>query len=76
MTPTEERIARIYADYLGLDCVEVEDDPFGLGADSVEAVRMALQIERDFDIKLPADTLETAGSVREVAALIDSMKNT
>jgi len=74
MTPTETLVAHIFAEFLGLEFVEAEDDVFSLGGDSMEAVRIALQIERDFDVKLPIDLLEHSGTVRDVAALIDELK--
>ena len=74
MTPTEERIAQIFAEFLGLEFVDPEDDVFSLGGDSMEAVRIALQIEREFDVKLPMDEFEESGTVSELAAWIDDSK--
>lgn len=74
MTPTEQRIAEIFAEFLSLEFVDPEDDVFSLGGDSMEAVRIALQIEREFDVKLPMDEFEESGTVAELAAWIDESK--
>lgn len=71
MTPTENRVAKIYAELLQLDRVEASDDLYELGCDSQQAVRIALQIERTFSVSLPLEIMETTGRVSDVAAWVD-----
>jgi len=75
MTPTEERVAEIFAQFLDLEFVEPDDNVFSLGGDSMEAVRIALEIERQFEIKLPMEEFGESESVRELAAWIDKLKD-
>lgn len=74
MTPTEERIAEIFTEFLHMDFVEPEDNVFSLGGDSMEAVRIALEIERRFNVKLPMEEFGEAESIRDLAAWIDKLK--
>jgi acyl carrier protein len=69
---TERQVAQIFADVLGLRWVAPEDDIFSLGGDSFEAVRVALELERRFQVEFPVQMLESAGRVREIASWIDS----
>lgn len=71
-TSTELRVAAIYAAVLEIERVQFDDDLYRLGCDSLQAVRIALEIERSFGIGLPLEMLETTGQVVEVAAWIDT----
>jgi acyl carrier protein len=73
---TERKVAEVYARILELKWVTREDDIFSLGGDSVQAVRIALELERLFDIQLPIELLESDGRVRDIAAWIDAERNT
>ena len=75
MTPTEAKLARIYTDFSGISELDVDDDIYELGADSVLVVRIALQVEREFDIELPTEIFESTGSIRDVAAWIDQTRS-
>ena len=74
MTPTEDRIATIFAEILGLEFVEAEDDLFSLGGDSMDGVQIQLEIEREFEIKLPVEEFRESESVARIAAWIDATK--
>jgi len=71
---TERTVAQIFAKMLELELqwVSADDDIFMLGGDSFEALRIALELERVFNIALPAELLESGGRVRYVAAWIDA----
>ncbi|MCP1749196.1 non-ribosomal peptide synthetase [Bradyrhizobium japonicum] len=58
-TPTEEILAGIWRDLLGIDAVSRHDDFFALGGQSVLAIRLVSQIREAFGIELPlADVFE------------------
>jgi acyl carrier protein len=71
MTGTESRIARICASMLELDFVGAEDDIYTLGCDSLQAVNIAIAIEREFNVGLPLQVMESSGQIKQVAAWID-----
>jgi acyl carrier protein len=68
----EREVARVFAEILELEWASPEDDIFGLGGDSFEAVRIALELEHRFDIELPVEILETINRVGDLAAWINA----
>src|SRR6185312_15461396 len=54
-TPTEETLAGIYAEVLGIDRVGVDDSFFDLGGDSISAMRViaAVNASLDADLAVP-----------------------
>ncbi|WP_156661429.1 condensation domain-containing protein, partial [Mycobacterium sp. 852002-51163_SCH5372311] len=66
-TPTEELLAGIYAEVLGLERVGVDDSFFELGGDSISAMRLIAAINTTFDTDLSVRTLFEAPSVAELA---------
>jgi acyl carrier protein len=74
LTETGKTVAGIYAKVLGLEWVNPADDIFELGGDSLEAVQIALALERHFEISLPVETLESSSRVCDVANWIDSLR--
>ena len=73
-TLTEGLICAIYARLLALDRVDPDDDPYSLGCDSQQAVRIALEIEKQFGVDIPLEIMEASGVVREVAAWVDEQR--
>jgi acyl carrier protein len=71
MNETESEVAQVFAEILELEWVLPEDDIFALGGDSFEAVRIALELERRFQVEFPVDLLESACRVRDLAAWLD-----
>lgn len=69
-TPLEARIAKHWASSLGLESVGLGEDFFLLGGDSLQAVELFLEIEKDIGRRLPRSILFEAGTVEEMARLI------
>jgi thioesterase domain-containing protein/acyl carrier protein len=65
-TPTEEIIAGIYAQVLGVDRVGVDDSFFDLGGDSLSAMRAVAAINTTLDTQLAVRTVFYAPSVRSL----------
>jgi oxalate---CoA ligase len=59
-------IADIWKELLGRDDIGVDDDFFEKGGDSLLAVRMLLEVEALFDMKVPEDTLFEAATIRQI----------
>ncbi|PDP87385.1 non-ribosomal peptide synthetase, partial [Glycomyces fuscus] len=68
---TERAVADIWADLLGLDTVNRDDDFVALGGDSLLATRLTEALRRRFGAELPLRRVFEAPTVRELAALVD-----
>ncbi|WP_179963642.1 amino acid adenylation domain-containing protein [Mycobacterium marseillense] len=66
-TPTEEIVAGIYAQILGLERVGVDDSFFDLGGDSLSAMRVIAAINKSLDAGLAVRTLFHAPSVSSLS---------
>nr|WP_240630779.1 non-ribosomal peptide synthase/polyketide synthase [Mycolicibacterium sp. GF69] len=69
--PTEEILARIYAEVLGLERVGVDDSFFDLGGDSLLAMQVITAINNRLETHLAARTLFHAPSVRSLSQQLD-----
>ncbi len=71
-TLTEEILASIYAQVLGLERVGVDDSFFDLGGDSLLAMRLIAAINTSLDANLAVRTLFHAPSVRSLSQRLGS----
>jgi amino acid adenylation domain-containing protein len=69
---TEEKLAAIWRDVLGLAAIHRNDKFFDLGGNSLAALRMFARIGREFGVSLPLATLLEARSVRALARVIET----
>ncbi|ORW10796.1 non-ribosomal peptide synthetase, partial [Mycobacterium kyorinense] len=66
-TPTEEILAGIYAQVLGLERVGVDDSFFDLGGDSISAMRLVAAINANLDAGLSVRAVFEAPTVAQLA---------
>ncbi|MGW4464052.1 non-ribosomal peptide synthetase [Micromonospora sp. NPDC004704] len=71
-TPTQARLAPIWAEALGRDRVGARDGFFDLGGHSLLAAPLLARINREFGVELPLRTLFDAPHLDTFAAVIDS----
>ncbi|WP_082017540.1 non-ribosomal peptide synthetase [Mycolicibacterium setense] len=69
-TPTEEILAGIYAQILGLDRVGVNDSFFELGGDSLQAMRLVAALNRTLDAGLEERVVFDAPTVAQLVLRI------
>lgn len=68
---TQDLVASICAEVLGLARVGLDDDLYELGGDSQQAVLIALRIESALPVELPLEVMERNANVRAIATWID-----
>ena len=72
-TPTEERIARIWCEALGLDQVSPGDDFFRLGGHSLRVAGVIAEVGAAFGVALPVQALFKAPSLAGLAGAVDDL---
>ena len=73
-TPTEELIASMWMNILGVSKVGVHDNFFQLGGHSLLATQVASRLRRTYDIDLPLQRVFDAPTVSELAVVVDQLR--
>ena len=71
-----DRVLEILCGQLSIKPSKVEEDSLlkdHLGADSLDMIEMAINIEDEFGIDLPDEEFEELKTVRELIALVESL---
>ncbi len=68
----EQQLAQIWNSVLRVDNIGIYDNFFALGGNSVVAVQLFIQIENIFGKKLPLPTLLQAGTIEQLALVIQN----
>jgi thioesterase domain-containing protein/acyl carrier protein len=69
---TQEALASMWADLLGVDAVGIDDDFFAMGGTSLGAVRLFARIQDEFDVSLPLSTLITRPTIASLSEALES----
>lgn len=69
-TAAEREVAAIYSSVLNVPpaMISAGDDLFSLGGDSLQAIRIALELERKFGVEVTPEGLAANSRVGDVAA--------
>jgi len=73
-TPTEDVIANVWADVLGLERVGIQEDFFELGGHSLLATRVVARLRQAFGIELPVRRMFEAPTVAGLAGHVDEAR--
>lgn len=73
LTQTEQQVAEIWSEVLGVESVGRKGHFFELGGQSLLAMRMIVRIRRKFGIRIPVRAIFDAPNVESFSALLDKM---
>ncbi|BBP64618.1 hypothetical protein PHLH5_21590 [Pseudomonas sp. Cab53] len=73
-TETEQVLAQLWQEILGLDTVGVHDDFFAIGGHSLLATQVLSRIRRRLNVNLPLRTLFERGTLEQLAAAVDRQR--
>jgi amino acid adenylation domain-containing protein len=71
-TPTEEIIAGIWSEVLGLERLGIHDDFFELGGHSLKATQIASRVRSAFQIELPVHRIFECNTVAKLSVSLDA----
>ncbi len=74
MTPSEELLAGLWAEVLGLAQVQAGDDFFGLGGHSLLATQLLWRVRESFGCDVPVSVLFASPTVKQLAARIEAIR--
>gem|GEM_PF-6822539 len=74
-TETEKSLIDIWSELLHLDNVDLTDNFFSLGGNSLLAMRMTYQIEKKMDCHLPLSVLFESPTIHELAKQIETQQH-
>jgi amino acid adenylation domain-containing protein len=72
LTPTEAGLLDIWKNALRLDQIRRDDDFFDLGGKSLPAIRILMNIKKQFGAEIPVSTFFGHATVAKLASIIDS----
>ncbi|MCK4259026.1 MAG: non-ribosomal peptide synthase/polyketide synthase [Halanaerobiales bacterium] len=73
---TEERMAKIWSEILGIQQVGIYNDFFELGGHSLKATQLASKILKEFDVELPLKEIFQTPTIKGLVEYINSMEET
>ncbi|MGP3691673.1 amino acid adenylation domain-containing protein [Streptomyces sp. IBSNAI002] len=72
LSPTEERVAKVWAEVLGAPVTDPDADLFSLGGHSLTAARLAAALQEEFGVRVSLVTVFQQQTVRALASFVDS----
>jgi acyl-CoA synthetase (AMP-forming)/AMP-acid ligase II/acyl carrier protein len=70
-TSTQERLIELWTDVLGIDHIGIHDPFLELGGDSLLAMQLSMNIDRQFDVQVPQWRLYECATPSDMSLLID-----
>ncbi|MDH5548120.1 MAG: amino acid adenylation domain-containing protein [Gammaproteobacteria bacterium] len=75
VTPTQQQLADIWQEVLGLERVGIQDNFFEIGGHSLRALLVISKIRKTFEVEFPLGTLFDAPTITQLAELIDNSQH-
>ncbi len=72
LSPTEERVAKVWAQVLGTAVTDPDTDLFSVGGHSLTAARLAAALQEEFGVRVPLVTVFQQQTVRALAAVLET----
>ncbi|MDJ0392782.1 amino acid adenylation domain-containing protein [Rhodococcus sp. G-MC3] len=76
VSPTEQVVARVFGDVLGVSGVGLDDDFFALGGNSLVATQIVSRVGAELDAPVPVRSIFDSSTVEGLAALVESSVGT
>lgn len=73
VSATERQLAALWSELLGVERIGADDDFFGLGGQSLTAIRMVARIGETFGVRVPLRHLFDHPTVAGLAAIVDRL---
>jgi len=73
-TPTEEGLAKIWSEVLGLERLGIGDNFFELGGNSLMAIQVISRIRKIFQVGIPVNIIFTKPTISDLALLITQLQ--
>jgi acyl-coenzyme A synthetase/AMP-(fatty) acid ligase/acyl carrier protein len=73
-TPVEAKLTEIWAEVLGLDAIDSQDDFFELGGHSLLATKVIARVRRAFQVDVPLRAFFQSSTLAALAKLIQEMQ--
>ncbi len=74
-TPTEEALAGIFAELLGVERVSTNDDFFELGGHSLRVIELLTKVRNEFQVEFPMRVLYETSTVASLAEAIETIRH-
>ncbi|MEU9254883.1 amino acid adenylation domain-containing protein [Streptomyces sp. NPDC048270] len=71
LSPTEERVAKVWTAVLGAPVTDPDTDLFSVGGHSLTAARLAAALQEEFGVRVPLVTVFQQQTVRALAAVLE-----
>ncbi|MCR8842475.1 amino acid adenylation domain-containing protein [Paenibacillus sp. SC116] len=71
-SPTEEKLAAIWSDILGIQQIGVSENFFEIGGHSLNATLLVSRIHKDCNVSIALKEVFTSPTIKEMAVIIDS----
>nr|MCH9660338.1 amino acid adenylation domain-containing protein [Bacteroidota bacterium] len=75
-TETEQKLATIWENILGIEKIGINDNFFELGGDSIMTTRLAARIRSEFGVDLPIKLVFEHPTIKEISSNFSTLKKT
>ncbi|WP_160643692.1 beta-ketoacyl synthase N-terminal-like domain-containing protein [Chengkuizengella marina] len=70
-TSLQKKIAHVWANILGMKEININDDFFEIGGNSILSIKMEVDLEKKYDLQLTSDEIYEYRSIKEIASYLN-----